>query len=130
MANEFSKYANALAMREQGFRGESANIANMAGPLQSIAAQTGAPSNIDPSEIASVSGLANIQAVASGQSQEREKVGKRSVKRMPSYVKAYKNYLQWRYPTRYGGSSGYYGGGNDFDLAPLPDLMPPTGYQK
>lgn len=129
MANEFSKYANALAMREQEFRGGSANIANMAGPLQSIAAQTGAPSNIDPSEIASVAGLANIQAVANNQSSEREKAGKRTVKRMPSYVKAYKNYLQWRYPTRYGGSSGYYGGGSDFDVSPLPDLMPPTGYQ-
>ena len=129
MANEFSKYANALAMREQEFRGKSANIANMAGPLQSIAAQTGAPSNIDPSEIASVAGLANIQAVANNQSSEREKAGKRTVKRMPSYVKAYKNYLQWRYPTRYGGSSGYYGGGSDFDVAPLPDLMPPTGYK-
>jgi hypothetical protein len=129
MANEFSKYANALAMREQEFRGGSANIANMAGPLQSIAAQTGAPSNIDPSEIASVAGLANIQAVANNQSSEREKAGKRTVKRMPSYVKAYKNYLQWRYPTRYGGSSGYYGGGSDFDVAPLSDIMPPTGYK-
>lgn len=129
MANEFSKYANALAMREQQFRGGSPNIANMTSPLESIAAQTGAPSNIDPNEIASVAGLANIQAIANNQSLEREKASKRSVKRMPSYVKAYKNYLQWRYPTRYGGSSGYYGGGSDFNVDPLPDLIPPAGYK-
>ena len=133
MASGFSEYANALAMREKEFRGTSPNIAAMSGPMASIEAQTGAPSTINPQEIAAISGLANLQAVANTQSTQRQKEGTRLAKRMPKYVKSYRNYLQWRYPARYGGgSSGGSGftGGSDFTIADLPPIEAPKGYGK
>lgn len=131
MASGFSEYANALAMREKGFRETSPNIAAMTGPLESIASQTGAPSSINPQEIAAISGLANLQAVANTQSTERQQAGSRLAKRMPNYVKSYRNYLQWRYPSRYGGgaSSGY-PTGSDFQIGDLPAIEPPKGFGK
>lgn len=132
MASGFSEYANALAMREQDFRTASPNIAAMTGPMASIEAQTGAPSTINPQEIAAISGLANLQAVANTQSTQRQQSGARLVKRMPNYVKSYRNYLQWRYPTRYGGGgSGYSSApGTDFTIGDLPPIESPKGYGK
>lgn len=125
--NEFSKYADALAMREKEFRTEAPKIANMTSPLQNISQQTGALQNINPQEIASISGLANIQATAAGQSTAREKSGARLVKRMPAYVNSYRNYLKWRYPTRYGGGSG---GGAFVPSYQVPDISQITSTPK
>jgi hypothetical protein len=125
MENEYSKLANAMAMREQGYRSTAENTANMAGPMQSIAAKTGAPSQIDPSEIASIAGLANIKAVSNEQSTQRETAMNRQAKRMPSYVKAYRNYLQWRYPTRYGGGGGGGGALSSYTVPSLPPIAAP-----
>ena len=131
MNKDFSTLANAMAMREQGFRGGTENIAQMAGPMESIAAQTGAPAAINPSEIASVAGLANIKAVSNEQSTQRENTMNRQAKRMPSYVKAYRNYLQWRYPTRYGRGGGGGGGAlSSFTVPSLPSLAAPPQFTK
>jgi hypothetical protein len=125
MATEYSKLANAMAMREQGSRSDAEKTGSMSGPMQSIASQTGAPSAINPSEIASIAGLANIKAVSNEQSKQRETAMNRQAKRMPSYVKAYKNYLQWRYPTRYGGGGGGGGALSSYTVPSLPSITAP-----
>lgn len=130
MASSFSEYANALAMREKDFRGSSPNIANMAGPMDSIEAQTGAPANINPQEIAAISGLANLQAIANTQSTQRQSSGSKLIKRMPNYVKSYRTYLQWRYPSRYGGGTGSgYTDGSGFVVGDLPAIVPPQSFK-
>lgn len=131
MASGFSEYANALAMREKEFRSTSPNIAAMTGPMQSIEAQTGAPSSINPQEIAALSGLANMQAISNTQSTQRQKEGARLAKRMPKYVESYRTYLKWRYPSRYGGGTGSsYPTGSDFTVGDLPAIVPPKGFGK
>ena len=127
MANQFNEYANAIASREQGLRGEAADIANMSGSV----------GNINPNEVPAVGALANQQAQAGALSKIRESSSKASAKRMPKYVSAYRNYLQWRYPNRYGGGSGtdYTNtntGGNSYSVPDLPAItgIPSFDYPK
>lgn len=127
MADPYKNLANSIAMREQGFRGNAENVAKMDAPLSSIGAQTGAPSAINPNEIASIAGLANIKAVSQTQSTQREQLGQRTAKRMPQYVKAYRNYLKWRYPSQYGGGGSSGGVLGSYTVSPLPDIQPAPG---
>jgi hypothetical protein len=125
MANEFSKYANAIAMRESALQSQLAGLSNMSSSVQNVAASTGAPSAINPGEVPSVSGLASMQAGMTDISKIRAKQEGGVVRNLPKYVSAYNNYLRWRYPTRYGsGGSGStasnpYG---DYDVPQLPGL--------
>lgn len=128
--NPYNDLANSIAMREQGFRGNAENIAKMDTPLTAISAQTGAPSAINPNEIASIAGLANIKAVTQNQSTQREALGKTTASRMPKYVKAYRNYLKWRYPSQYGGGGSTGGVLSSYTVADLPDIAPVPGMNK
>ena len=101
----FTRFANAVVARESALRGNAANTLNMTGSLQDIAAQTGAPGQINPSEIPSVAGLASQQAYINTTSKAREANTKEKVRQMPSYISGYRSYLKWRYPNRYGGGS-------------------------
>ena len=123
MADEFTKYANAIAMREAGLRDRAQGLSNMTLPVQSVAQQTGASSPINPDEVPSIAGLASMRAGVSSMSDIRQKQNVKQVKNLPKYTSAYRNYLQWRYPTRYGGGSGStqnpYG---DYDVPQLPGI--------
>lgn len=132
MANEFKNYVNAIAMREAGLRERAQGLSNMSLPLSEISTATGASSNINPAEIPSISGLASMRAGVSNLSNIRQGQQTKQIKNLPKYVSAYRNYLQWRYPTRYGSGSG---GGmpvsnpyGDYDVPPLPGITgAPTG---
>lgn len=102
----FARFANSVAMREAAFQGDTANTLNMEGALQGIAQRTGMQGTINPSEIPSVAGLANTQAYAVNSSNLRSAGTTATVKSLPGYIKSYRNYLQWRYPSRYGGAKG------------------------
>lgn len=124
MAKPYTKYANAIAMRESGLRDQAQGLANMSVPLSEVGAQVNAPSAINASEVPSIAGLASMQAGVSNLSDIREKQNVRQVKNLPKYTTAYKNYLKWRYPTRYGGGSSSslsnpYG---DYDVPQLPGI--------
>lgn len=131
MADAFTKYANAIAMRESGLRDQAQGLSNISVPLSAVEAQVNAPSAINVNEIPSVAGLASMQAGVSNLSNIREKQNVKQVKNLPKYVSAYRNYLQWRYPTRYGG-----GGGNtqnpygDYDVPQLPGITGLPGMPK
>jgi hypothetical protein len=119
----FDKYVNAIAMRESAMRDQAAGLGNMSGSLQNVAAQTGAPSAINPAEVPSIAGLASLQAGATNLSTGREKEQVKTVKNLPKYMSAYKNYLQWRYPTRYGsGGGGLSNPYGDYDVPGLPGI--------
>lgn len=105
--SEFSKYANAVAMRESALRQQAANIANMGSTIQQMGVQTQAPGQINPAEIPTVAGLANLQATAQTQSSLRAERAKTTTARLPAWQKSYRSYLQWRYPSRYGGGNTY-----------------------
>lgn len=125
MANQFSKYANAIAMRESGLRDQLSGLSNMSSSLGDVAASTGAPAAINPGEVPSISGLASMQAGMTDMSNIRAKEQGGIVKNLPKYVSAYRNYLQWRYPTRYGGGSSSSAASNpygDYDVPQLPGL--------
>lgn len=132
MANpSYSQYANAIAMRESGLRDQAQGLANISVPLSAVEAQVNAPSAINVNEIPSVAGLASMQAGVSNLSNIREKQNVKQVKNLPKYVSAYRNYLQWRYPTRYGGGNGStqnpYG---DYDVPQLPGITGLPGMPK
>ena len=124
----YQKYADALAMREQAFREQNPNRMNISGMLQpGQGTPSSPPSAINPNDIPSVGALANMQAISGTQSTARETQGKAAVKRLPQYVDAYRNYLKWRYPTRYGGGSGYTTGGSlgSYEVPGIPDPLAP-----
>ena len=104
--NAFARYANSVAMREAALQGDVTNTLNMDSSLQNIAARTGMQGTINPSDIPSVAGLANTQAYVTGSSKLRSTNTTATVKGLPGYVKSYRNYLRWRYPSRYGGGTG------------------------
>jgi hypothetical protein len=100
--NPFARFANRVALREQGLQDTAANALNMTSGLQSIATQTGMQGTINPEDIPSVAGLANTKATVNRGSELRESSTTKMVEGLPSYVKSYRNYLHWRYPSRYG----------------------------
>lgn len=100
--NHFATYANSVAMREAALQSNSNNALNMRSSLQNIANQVGMQGTINPSDIPSVAGLANTQAGINASSKLRTENSKNVVGNLPSYVKSYRNYLRWRYPSRYG----------------------------
>lgn len=132
--NPFNQLANSVAMREGALREQTPNILNMSGTLQDIGAQTGAPGNIQAGEIPSVMGLASQQAYVNTASQARETAAKRQAKQLPAYVSSYRNYLKWRYPSRYGGKkTGNYT--TDYtqsgaDIADIADPFAPPGFNQ
>lgn len=130
MANQYENLANSMAMREQTFRSNAENVASMATPISDIAAQTGAPSAINQNEIASIAGLANIKAVAQNQSTARETLGQTTAKRMPKYVESYRNYLRWRYPSRYGGGASTGGSLGSYTVPSLGSIKQAPGFKK
>jgi hypothetical protein len=118
-----------INQRESQFRSEVDRISNMGPTLQNIAAQTAGPEQFNVGDIPSVGYLANLKAGAQMSSQARGDMANRQINRLPQYVKGYRSYLQWRYPTRYGGGDGGYGsssGGASTDytgiLGPLPGI--------
>lgn len=132
MATPYDQYVNAIAMRESGLRNQAAGLSNMSSSLTDVAASTGAPAAINPAEVPSISGLASMKAGVGDLSTVRERKEKSQIRNLPKYVSAYRNYLQWRYPSRYGGGSG--GGAptsnpyGDYDVPPLPGISGrPTG---
>lgn len=116
----FSRFAEDLAAREAGFRAGAYDLVNMQTPLVEIATATNAPAPINPEEIPAVRGLANMYAVAKEGSTQREKRGTAQIKALPKYVNAYRSYLRWRYPNKYGGK----GGGSS-----LSPIQPGGGYE-
>ena len=98
----FGQYADAVAMRELGLRQDTTNTLNMTNSLQDIAAKTGMQGTINPSDIPSVAGLANQQANIKTTSMNRAENANAVVDSLPGYVTNYRNYLRWRYPSRYG----------------------------
>lgn len=124
----YQKYADAIAMREQALREQNTNRLNISGMLQpGQGTPSSPPSAINPNEIPSVGALANMQAVSSTQSTARQNQGQAAVKRLPKYVDAYRSYLKWRYPTRYGSGGG--GGGapsiGAYEVPGIPDPLAP-----
>ena len=117
----FTRFAESIAKREKGVREDIAPRLQMGDtdiatgqplpqgadtPLQRIAEQTGG-GPINPAELPMVSYLTNQYNVLKGQSQAREELASAQVKRLPEYMTAYRSYLKWRYPNRYGaGKSG------------------------
>ena len=101
-ARPFGDYANAVAMRELGLRQDTTNTLNMTSALQDIATRTGMGGTINPSDIPSVAGLANQQASIKSSSMNRADRTDAVVDSLPGYVTSYRNYLRWRYPSRYG----------------------------
>jgi hypothetical protein len=124
--NPFTKYANAIALRENAMQTNAANISNMSGALQDVAAQTGG-NVINQNEIPVLGAVSNQAGTIKAQSELRIKQSKATSKRMPNYVSGYRSYLQWRYPTRYGG-----GGSGTTANSPygynIPALGDPTGF--
>jgi hypothetical protein len=98
----FGDYANAVAMRELGLRQDTTNALNMTSSLQDIAAKTGMQGTFNTSDIPSVAGLANQQANIKSTSMNRAENTDKVVDSLPAYVTNYRNYLRWRYPSRYG----------------------------
>ena len=131
MASPYQQYVNAVAMRESGLRDRAAGLSNMSSSLSDVSSATGASSAINPMEVPSIAGLANLQAGVTELSKIREKQEKTQIKNLPKYVSAYRNYLQWRYPSRYGGGGGGAPVSNpygDYDVPPLPGISGrPTG---
>jgi hypothetical protein len=125
----FQQYRDSVAMREQAFREQNPNRLNISSLLQpGQGTPSSPPSAINPNEIPSVGALANMQAISNTQSTARQDQNRAAIKRLPQYVDAYKNYLKWRYPTRYGGGSGNASGGpalSGYDVPGLPDPLAP-----
>jgi len=124
----FQKYSDAIAMREQAFRDQLPGLMNVSGMLQpGQGTPSSPPSAINPNEIPSIGALANMQAISNTQSTARQAQGKSTVKRLPQYVDAYRGYLKWRYPTRYGGGSGGSSGGalSSYEVNPIIDPLAP-----
>lgn len=123
----YQKYADAIAMREQGFRQQLPGLMNVSGMLQpGQGTPSSPPSAIDPNDIPSVGALANMQAISGTQSTAREAQGKAAVKRLPQYVDAYRNYLKWRYPTRYGSSTSSSSPSiSSYEVPGIPDPLAP-----
>lgn len=103
--NAFARYANSVAMREGALQANTANALNMTSSLKSIGERVGMQGTIDPTEIPSVAGLANTQAYVNASSDLRSSNTTAAVKSLPGYVTSYRNYLRWRYPSRYGTKS-------------------------
>ena len=138
-ARPFGQYADAVAMRELGLRQDTTNALNMTNSLQDIATKTGMQGTINPSDIPSVAGLANQQASIKSTSMNRADRTDAVVDSLPGYVTSYRNYLRWRYPSRYGikksttGSSPNYT--TDFqqsgsDIADIADPYEPKAFGK
>jgi hypothetical protein len=126
--NPFTKYANAIALRENAMQTNAANISNMSGALQDVAAQTGA-GTINPNEIPVLGAVSNQTGTIKAQSDLRIKQSKATSKRMPNYVSGYRSYLQWRYPTRYGGGGSGTGTSTNSSYGyNIPALGDPTGF--
>ena len=131
----FTRFANAVASRESALRESTPNVLNMTGSLQDIAAKTGSPGGpIQASEIPSVAGLASQQAYINTSSLARQASTKEQVKQMPAYVSSYRNYLMWRYPSRYGKKSSGTNYSTDFtqsgaDIADIADPFAPPGFK-
>lgn len=128
----YGRYAASVTGTESALQRGSENVANMSGGLQDIAGKTGA-SEISASEIPSIGGLANMKANINTQSAARMSNNLRMVKGLPAYASGYRQYLMWRYPTRYGSSgsssttTNYTPGG-----VPIPELgiTPVPGMKK
>jgi hypothetical protein len=125
--NPFTKYANAIALRENAMQTNAANISNMSGALQDVAAQTGG-NVINQNEIPVLGAVSNQAGTIKAQSDLRIKQSKATSKRMPNYVSGYRSYLQWRYPTRYGGGDGSGTSTNSSYGYNIPALGDPTGF--
>jgi hypothetical protein len=122
---EYRRLAEEVASREAAFRESAEGRANMGASLSQYGAQTGAPGTINAQEIPAVAALANYKAISQTASQERQDAMQERRKSLPSYVNAYRKYLKWRYPTRYGGggsSSGYSLPNYEIPDIPLPSL--------
>lgn len=105
----FARFSNEIAAREAALQSDISNITNMSGSLKNIAAQTGNPSAVySESDIPSIGGLANMKATTNTMSNQRMTNSKNQVKDLPGYVKSYRSYLKWRYPSRYGGGTTDY----------------------
>jgi hypothetical protein len=93
-------------MRELGLRQDTTNTLNMTSSLQDIATKTGMQGTINPSDIPSVAGLASQQAYIDTTSTNRASRANAAIDSLPGYVSSYRNYLRWRYPSRYGIKKG------------------------
>jgi hypothetical protein len=126
----YKPFRDSVAAGEEAFREQLPNRLNISGLLQPGQSTPSAPpSAIDPNEIPSIGALANMQAISKTESTARQDQNKAAVQRLPKYVDAYRNYLKWRYPKRYGGgSSGGGGGGGALDsytVSPIKDPLAP-----
>lgn len=123
VSGPFSRFANATEQRELEMQAKLANISNMTGSLSDIAAQTGLTGgSIDSSAIPSVGGLANMKATGGTLSNQRIINSKNQIKGLPGYVKSYRSYLQWRYPSRYGAGTDYSVTPNTNNGYDIPDI--------
>jgi hypothetical protein len=125
---KYKPFRDAVEAREQAFREQVPNVLNVSSLLQpGQGTPSSPPSAIDPNEIPSVGALANMKAISGTQSTARQDQNKSAIKRLPQYVDAYRSYLKWRYPTRYGGKGGGGGGGmlGSYDVPGLGDPFTP-----
>lgn len=128
--NPYTSYSKKVAEREKNLQSGLSNVFNLTGETADIAAKTGGPTNLDLYSIPSVAGLASQKAYLESRSKARTKQAKSLTKWLPSYQKSYREYLKWRYPTRYGGGSGssnVYGGPTEDVNVPIPPLPGLTG---
>lgn len=97
-----------INQRESTFRTTAENIANAAPTIQQLAAGTGAGEGFNPGEIPTVGYLANLKANVQQASKSRTDAANTTISGLKPYIRAYRQYLQWRYPKRYGKeSTGY-----------------------
>jgi hypothetical protein len=126
----YKPFRDVVAAREEAFREQVPNVLNVSSLLQpGQGTPSSPPSAIDPNEIPSVGALANMKAISGTQSTARQEQNKSAVRRLPQYVDAYRSYLKWRYPTRYGGRGGGNASGgpalSGYDVPGIPDPLAP-----
>ena len=99
------QYKKILAMNTLAAAQNAANAANMSSYSGEVGERTGAGGPLDISNVPMVAGLANRLAVSQSNAANTYKAGVNKLKGMGQYVEGQRQYMRWRYPSRYGISS-------------------------
>ena len=104
-----------LAMQTLAYAQNAANAANMSAYSGQVGEKTGAGGPLDISNVPMVAGLANRLAVGQTGAGVDYKAGVNRLTGMPQYIEGRRQYMRWRYPSRYGLS----GGGQTYSIPTL-----------
>lgn len=95
-------YQKQLALQKLAYAQQAANAANMSSYSSSIGLATGAGGPLNISNVPRVAGLANRQAVGETGANIGYEEASNRLKALPKFIEGQRQYLRWRYPTRYG----------------------------